>query len=116
MAQVYMRRPHPGMGTSFQMGGLLLIAALLILKDPFISSWGSDQGHIPLLVCVVPSHAVWDEQHSLEFRALAPGSHLQQMKLVKSLSTKGIEAVVARINIGSSCMQTKQCLRYYFAV
>lgn len=58
MAQVFMRGPHPGMGTSFQLGQLLLIAALLKVKDPFISSWGSEQGHIPHLVCVVPSHAV----------------------------------------------------------
>ena len=31
----------------------------------FIPSGGSEQGHIPLLVCAVPGHAVLNESHSL---------------------------------------------------
>ncbi len=63
-----------------------------------------------------PSGLCCPQRHSLEDCSLAPGNHLQKRTLVRPLSTKGIVAATTQINIGSSCMQTKQCLRSYSAV
>ena len=53
------KRASPWHGDRLPDGQLLLVAALLILEDPFIPSWGSEQGQIVLLVCVVPRGTLW---------------------------------------------------------